>query len=205
METPARERGISRRSWLLAGLTIPLFNARGADSLNVRYDGDTIRVTAPSLHFLSGKPLERLRDGAAIAYVAQLELLNEAHEPFRTQKARFVVSFALWEEKFSVTQLGKTPRSVDGLSASATEAWCFEGLALSTLGVAPDRYFWLRFAMRTGGPRDLDGETAGGISIKDLIDRLGQKKQTDTNYWGPLEVRMRLSDLPRIQGRGSRG
>src|SRR3954447_22079861 len=174
MDASARERGISRRSWLLAGLTIPLFNARAADSLKVRYDGDTLHVVPPGVHFLSGKPLERLKDGAAIAYVAQLDLLNEVHDPVRQQRARFVVSYALWEEKFSVTQLGKTPRTVDGLSASATEAWCFEGLALSTLGIAPDRYFWLRFAMRTGGPRDLEADSSVGISIKDLIDRLGQ-------------------------------
>jgi hypothetical protein len=204
MEAPAREREISRRSWLLAGLAIPLFNARAADSLNVRYDGDTLHVVPPGLHFLSGKSLERLKDGASVAYVAQLDLLSELREPVRQQRARFVVSYALWEEKFSVTQLGKTPRSIDGLSASATEAWCFEGLALSTLGVALDRYFWLRFAMRTGGPRDLEADAPVGISIKDLIDRLGQKKQPDTN-WGPLEIRVRLADLPRIQGRGSRG
>src|SRR5437016_5802794 len=116
METPARERGISRRSWLLAGLAIPLSKARAADSLNVRYDGDTIHVAPTSLHFLTGKPLERLKDGAAVAYVAQLDLLTEAHETWRGQKARFVVSCDLWEDKFSVTQLGKTARSVDGLS-----------------------------------------------------------------------------------------
>ncbi|MCU1275114.1 MAG: hypothetical protein JWO48_2545, partial [Bryobacterales bacterium] len=148
METPAWDGRISRRSWLLAGLAIPLSNVRAANFLNVRYDGDTLRVAAPSLHFLVGKPLERLKDAAAVAYVAQLDLLTDARIPVQTQRARFVVSYALWEEKFSVTQLGKTPRTVDGLSASATEAWCFEGLALSTLGVPPDRYFWLRFEMR---------------------------------------------------------
>jgi hypothetical protein len=204
METPAPERGISRRSWLLAGLTIPLFTARAADSMNVRYDRDTIHVAPPSIHFLSGKPLERLRDGAAVAYVAQLDLLDETRAPVRQQKARFVVSFDLWEEKFAVAQLGKMPRRVDGLSAGATEAWCFEGLALSTLGVPLDQYFLLRFQIRTGGPQDLEGDTPVGISIKDLIDRFGQRKQTET-HWGPLEIRVRLADLPRIQGRGSRG
>jgi|SRR4051812_15400232 len=204
METPARERGISRRSWLLAGLAIPLFKARAADSLNVRYDGDTIHVAPPSLHFLTGKPLARLKDGAAVAYVAQLELLNEARESFRQQKARFVVSHDLWEEKFSVTQLGKTPRTVDGLSAGAAEAWCFEGLALNTLGVAPDRYYWLRFDIRTGGPADIDLDMDKGVGIDWLIRVLGHKKSEET-HWGPLEVRVRLADLPRMRGRGSRG
>src|SRR5215471_6071377 len=149
MKRPERDLRISRRDWLLAGLAAPLFSARAADSLNVRYEGDTIHVSPSSIHFLAGKPLERLRDGSAVAYVAQLDLLNEARVSVRQQRSKFVVSFALWEEKYSVTQLGHTPRTVEGLSAGATEAWCFESLALSTTGVPVDRYFWLRFDMRT--------------------------------------------------------
>src|SRR5258707_12834051 len=126
MKTPPRDRGISRRSWLLAGLTTPLFTLRAADSLNVRYDGDTIRVAPSNFHFLAGKPLERLKDGSSVAYVAQLDLLNEARISLVQHRSRFVVSYALWEEKFSVTQLGRTSRTVDGLSALATENWCFE-------------------------------------------------------------------------------
>lgn len=204
METRARDRGISRRSWLLAGLAAPLFSARAADSLNVRYDGDTIHVAPPSVHFLTGKPLERLKDGSAVAYVGQLDLLNESRISVRQQRSRFVVSYALWEEKFSVTQLGREPRTVDGLSAVATEAWCFESLALSTMGIPTDRYFYLRFDLRTGGPRDLEEDSGVGISIPALIERLGRKNQAEI-HWGPLELRVRLADLPRIAGRGSRG
>ena len=203
--SPARDRGISRRSWLLAGITIPLFKLRATEQLSLRYDGDVIHVTAPSVHFLSGKPLERLRDGAAVAFVAQLDLLNESRVPVRQpQKARFVVSLDLWEDKFSVTQLGKTPRSVDRLSASAAELWCFEGLTMSTLGVPPDQYFWLRFEMRTGSPRDLEGDLPQGFNLRELIALLGRKKSEEI-HWGPLETRMRLADLPRMQGRGMRG
>jgi hypothetical protein len=204
MHRPEREIGISRRSWLLAGLAIPLFRARAADSLNARYDGDTIHVAPPSVHFLAGKTMERLKDGAAVAFVGQLDLLNEARIPVRQQRARFVVSYALWEEKYSVTQLGKVPRSVEGLSAAAAEAWCFEGLALSTFGIPPDQYFWLRFEMRTGGARDMEGDLPNGVSFKSIIDLLGRKKQVESS-WGPLETRIRLADLPRISGRGTRG
>lgn len=204
MKSPARVRGISRRSWLLAGLTAPLFPARAADPLNVHYDGDTIRVAPAAVHFLADKSLARLHDGASVAFIAQLDLLNEQRLSVRQQRARFVVSYAIWEETFSVTQLGKIPRTVDGLSAAATEAWCFEGLVLSTLGLPLDEYFWLRFEMRTGGPHDLEGDLPNGISIRTIIDLLGRKKQVD-DHWGPIEARMRLSDLHRIAGRGSRG
>ena len=103
---------MSRRSWLLAGLTTPLLSLSAADPLKVTYDGDNLHISAPSLHFLTGKPLERLKYGDVVAYVAQLELLNEARTSVvRPQKGRFVVSYALWEETFSVTRLGSTAGS----------------------------------------------------------------------------------------------
>jgi hypothetical protein len=204
MTPRVRRRGISRRSWLLAGLTAPLFQARAADNLNVRYDGDTIHVAPANLHFLSGQAWERLKDGAAVAFIAQLDLLNEERVSVRQQRGRFVVSYALWEEKFSVTQLGRTARTADGLSAAATEAWCFESLALSTTGIPADRWFWLRFEIHTGGPSDLEGDLPNGISLKSIIDLLGRKKQVNTR-WPVMETRLRLIDLPRIAGRGSRG
>jgi hypothetical protein len=208
MATRSRETRISRRSWLLAGLTLPLFSARAADSMKVFSDGDNLHVAAPTLHFLTGKPLERLKYGDVVAYVLQLELLNESRTiVLRPQKGRFVVSYALWEEKFSVTQLGSTPgvapRTVEGLSAADAETWCFNNLTMSTLGLEPNQYYWLRLQLRTGTARDFADDNKIGISIKDLIDLLG-RKNTEVTHWGPLETRVRLADLPRMAGRGSR-
>jgi hypothetical protein len=185
-----------------------MFSARAADSMKVTYDGDNLHVAAPTLHFLTGKPLERLRYGDVVAYVAQLELLNDSRTAVvRPQRGRFVVSYALWEEKFSVTQLGNgpggAPRTVEGLSLAAAETWCFENLTLSTLGLAADQYYWLRLELRTGTARDFADDTKIGISLKDLIDLLG-RKNTEVTHWGPIETRVRLADLPRLAGRGSR-
>ena len=207
METRARDNRMSRRSWLLAGLTTPLLALSADDPLKVTYDGDTLHVTAPTLHFLSGKPLERLKYGDSVAYIAQLELYDETRTALiRPQKARFVVSYALWEEKFSVTRLGSTatgaPRTVEGLSLPATEAWCLENLTMSTQGLAANAFYWLRLELRTGTARDFADEVKIGVSIHDLIDFLG-RKNTEVTHWGPLETRVRLADLPRMAGRGS--
>ena len=177
--------------------------------MKVTYDGDNLHVTAPTLHFLTGAPLNRLKDGASVAYVAQLELLDDSRSSvLRPQKGRFVVSYALWEETFSVTHLGSTPgsppRSAEGLSLGAAEAWCFDNLTMSTLGLSPTVYYWLRLALRTGTERDFADEGKIGISIHDLIGMLGHKN-TEITHWGPLETRVRLADLPRMAaGRGSR-
>src|ERR1700736_3666517 len=107
MERPSRGNGISRRSWLLAGLATPLFSLRASEPLEVKYDGDNLHLFAPTLHFLIDKPLQRLKDGASVAYLAQVTLFQDDHATaIRRRQGRFVVSFALWDEKFSVTQLG---------------------------------------------------------------------------------------------------
>src|SRR5271169_2829919 len=130
MKQPSPGNRISRRSWLLAGLATPLFSVRAAEPLEVKYDGDNLHLSVPTLHFLSGKPLERLHDGASVAYVAQVSLFRDDHvTPIRRRQGRFVVSLDLWQEKFSVTQLATPavpPRSVEGLSAAAAEVWCVD-------------------------------------------------------------------------------
>lgn len=202
MADASRVKTVSRRSWLLAGLAAPLFSARAAQALQIQYDGDSLRVSVPTLHILTGGPLKLLQDGSSVVYVAQLDLLSENRaQVVKQDKARFALSYALWEEKFSVTRLGNTPRTAEGLSAAAAEAWCFENLALSTLGIAPDLFYWLRFDIRTATARDFSGDAMSGLSIPKLIEILG-RKNTPVTHWDPLEMRVRLADLPRIHGRG---
>src|SRR5581483_3694070 len=142
----ARDNRISRRSWLMAGLAIPLFKARAVESLEVSFDGDNLRVAAPGLHFLTGKPLERLRDGATVTFLSQLTLFSDAQGTvFKRVAERLVVSYDLWEEKFSVTIPGGGKRQIPHVSATQAESWCLENLAISALGLAPNRPFWLQF------------------------------------------------------------
>ena len=104
MALPARNERISRRSWLLAGLAIPLSRLRAAEPLAVSFDGDNLRVAAPGLHFLTGKPLERLKDAATVTFLSQLTLFSDAQGRCSNGRPeRLVVSYDLWEEKFSVT------------------------------------------------------------------------------------------------------
>ena len=92
---------------------------------------------------------------------------------------------------------------MEGLSATAAEAWCFDNLTMSTLGLAPNQYYWLRFELRTGTARDFADDSQDRHQHHDLIDLLG-RKNTEITHWGPLETRVRLADLPRMAGRGSR-
>ena len=209
MAQAARDNQISRRSWLLAGLAVPLFPARGADSMAVTFDGDNLHVSAPSLHFLTGKPLARMKDGASAVYLAQLTLSGDRFVTAirRTPMQRFVVSYDIWgEDKFSVTLQGPAPRSVTSLAASATEAWCLENLAISASGMAGDRPFWLRLELATASQKDLSsvlGEP--GISLRNFILLLGRKAGADDLPWTREAGPLRLADLVRSRGRGRIG
>ena len=135
MALNARDNRISRRSWLLAGLALPLSRLRATESLSVSFDGDNLRVGAPGLHFLTGKPLERLKDADTVVFLSQLTLFGDSRGAtvLRRARERLIVSYALWEEKFAVSIPGAPVRSRSNLTAAQAEAWCFENLAVSAL------------------------------------------------------------------------
>jgi len=209
MALEARDNRISRRSWLLAGLSIPLSRLRSAPPLAVSFDGDNLHVIAPDLHFLTGRPLERLKNADTVVFVSQLTLFSDAQgtSVIRRARERLIVSYALWEEKFAVTIPGAPVRSRSNLTAAQTEAWCFENLAISALGVAPDRPVWLKFELRTAAQKDLTSLVGdSGLSISGLmVDVLSRKPGPDDPYWARSAGPLRLADLPRILGRGMRG
>jgi hypothetical protein len=109
----------------------------------------------------------------------------------------------LWEQKFSVTIPGPYKRSMPNLTAAQAEAWCVDQLAISTLGLPPDRPFWLKFEMRTTEHRELAGLVGdSGISLSGLIDIFSHPAGGDL-YWSRSAGPLRLRDLPRT--RASRG
>jgi hypothetical protein len=199
----AREK-ISRRSWLLAGLAIPLFRARATENLSVIFDGDTLRVAAPQLHFLSGKPLARLKDGNTVVFLSQLTLFGDDHGTvLKRAPERLTISYDIWEEKFQVV-LAVEGRSAKRLSLAGAEAWCLDRLAIGTLGLAPNRPFWLRFELREEDPREFASVMGDpGISLRGLVERLARKPGADEAHWSMEAGPLRLADLPRKIARGS--
>jgi len=210
MAQPARDIRISRRSWLLAGLGIPLLRARADEPLLVSFDGDNIRGAAPGLHFLTGKPLERLKAADTVVFDSQITLFTDNHGTIfhRPVTERLIFSYDLWMEKFSVTVRGAPPRSKSLLTASQAEEFALGELAITALGLAPDRPFWVRFDLSVTSAKDLSsavGDT--GISVTGLlIDWLSRRPGADNPVWTRRAGPFRLADLPRTPpARGPRG
>jgi len=205
MALEARDNRISRRSWLMAGLALPLSRLRGAAGLTVTFDGDNLHLGVPGLHFLSGKALERLKDAATVVFLSQITLFtDELQTVFRRAPERVIVSYDLWEERFAVAIPGITLRQTHLTSAQA-ENWCIENLAISALGLAPDRPFWMRFELRTATPRELSSVMGdSGLSLSALVEIFSRKPGADDPYWVRTAGPLRLADLPRVLARGAR-
>jgi hypothetical protein len=210
MAQGARRDILTRRSWLLAGIGIGVsgrvFRAQAAAGMTPRLDGETLYVSAPDLHFLSGKPLQHLRDGREVTYIGQLSLLDNNKTPLRSHPQRFIFSCDVWEpDKFSVTRIGgATPRK--GLSAPAAEAWCLDSLSINTAGIAPDKQVWLRLEMRIADLKD-QADMAGesGLSIPRLVEIMSRRNRSLQDSWTADGGPYRLEDLRRAGARGPRG
>jgi hypothetical protein len=173
-----------------------------SEPLNVQWDGDLLRLSAPQFHFITGQPLEKLKNGAPVGYLWQVTLFSDAYTtPWRRVPGRFIVSYDLWEEKFSVTQPGIAPRSVSHLSAAAAEAWCLENIVLNSAGMDRDRPFWVRLDLRVEDPRQPAGVVGdAGINITRLIELFSRPPGQANPHWSAAAGPLRLADLRRAPG-----
>src|SRR5579885_1549449 len=194
MAHPARDNRISRRCWLVASMAIPLCRIHAEPSLAVTFDGDNLHVAAPGLHFLTGKPLSRLKDADTVTFLSQITLFSDNRGTIfrRGAPERLVVSYDLWEERFAVTIPGLS-KSRAHMTASEAETWAIDNLAISALGLAPERPFWLQLELRATSPKEISRVMGdSGISLSGLVEILSRKPGGDDPYWmrtaGPLRL-----------------
>ena len=188
------------------GVLLPVFLCLRLSALSVtgedltpRWNGTELQVSAPRVHFLTGKPLERLKNGAAVPFDFQLTVTSGARNPALLRAVeRFVVSYDLWEEKFTVVQLRNARKSGSHLTASAAEAWCLENLVLSTGGIPADRHLWMRMEIRSAESKQaIPVQDESGISMAALIDVFSRPIRNSQEHWMLETGPFRLSDLKR--------
>jgi hypothetical protein len=181
---------------LLAGVVCLAVILFAAAELTVRRTGDEIRVIAPRMRLLEGRTLERLHNGMAVGFEFQLSLLGDGKRSvLRRSTTRFVVSYDLWEEKFSVARVTGPTRSASHLSAEAAETWCVDQLALPFADLPPQNPVSLRLEVRAEDAerRARDNET--GLSLTDLIDVFSRTGRTAQQRWNLESNSFRPADL----------
>jgi len=175
-------------------------------------DGDYLRVSLPHVDFLKGKPLERLKDGASVAFIGQVTITTSPASltPVARAVARFALSYDIWEERFSVTKIGNSPESkhtASHLSAQQTETWCLENLGIDRSLIPTDRDFYVQLDLRAEDPKD---ELAGiigepGINLTRLIEMFGRPPRSPQERWLFSSGPVRLAELRKAEVHGGRG
>ncbi len=165
--------------------------------MDVRLVDGRLRVTAPHLKFVSGKPLERLQNGAPVPFAFQLAVSTDRWATVLSRDIeRFVFSYDLWEEKFAVAKAGYPRKSVSHLTARAAEAWCVDELSLAPSGVGAQQPFWVRLDVKAEDPAEqaeLDRQES--MSLTKLIEIFSRRTRGDQNRWVADAGPFRLDDL----------
>ena len=184
----------TRRMFLFAGLAAPLAYALAVESLRVRSDGAFLRVAAPQLQFLSGRPLQRLRNGATVVFLFQFSLSTDrfttvAHRAFE----RFAFSYDLWEEKFVVTRLGPAKLATSHLNAEHAQAWCLSQVTLPADGVSREQPVWMRMEVRVDESKYSQLLISSPpLSLNRLIEIFSRPAASGQERWsaeaGPLKI-----------------
>ena len=170
-----------------------------SEDLTPRWIGDRLLVTAPKLHFLTGKSLERLRNGAAVPFDVQLSVsAGKGNPALQRALERFVVSYDLWEERFKVVQLRSSRASGTHLTAAAAEAWCLENISIPSSSIPPDKGLWVKIEIRSAESKPaLAVQEEGGISLATLIDAFSRPARGAQDYRALETGPFSMADLRR--------
>ena len=188
-------RLVSRRLWLATFFSAPLGWSLAVPRLLIRREGpSSLRVSAPQIRFLTGKPLEQLKNGATVSFALQVSITSsELASTFLGRMFdRFVVSYDLWEEKFKATRPGPPLRESSRLSVPACEAWCLDEIVPIPASLTPSRQFWIKLELRVEDPKEwaaIVGEP--GINLNRLVElfsRPPRATQSVTETAGPLKL-----------------
>jgi hypothetical protein len=179
-----------------AGILCPSLRAQ-SQSLGVERQGNRLRVAAPQLHWLEGKPLEQLHNGATVMFVFSLTVIAapSGRSTYHVQE-RFIFSYDLWEERFSVVQPGAPGRQGSHLTSALAEAWCLDNLPVPVTALPAEKPFviklqcWVAENGSEGGSEGLSG-----LTLATLIDVFSRKARVTPPRWEAVSGSLRLADL----------
>jgi hypothetical protein len=154
-----------------------------------------IRVTAPALHFLTGKSLMRLHDGAAVPFDFQLVAASGSKNNVVARSLeRFTVSYDVWEEKFSVVRGSDFRRSGMRLSALSAESWCLDNIVIPAARLPSGQQLWARLEIRTVESKE-PLESSSGINLNTLIEIFSRPSRPQQDRWFAESEPFQLADL----------
>ena len=191
-------RPLTARAFLLTPICLQLVAMSvSSEDLMVRRAGGEIHVVAPRLHFLTGKALQRLHDGATVPFDFQFTISAGSKSNIIGRSVeRFMVSYDVWEEKFKVVGLGNFRRYGSHLSAGAAESWCLENIFIPAAGLPAEKELWARLEIRSVESKEQAAAfTDPGISISTLIEIFSHPTRAQQDHWMLEYTSFRLAEL----------
>ncbi len=160
-----------------------------------RHVAGEIHVSAPTLHFLTGKSLSRLHDGAAVPFDFQLIITSGSKNNVVARALeRFTVSYDVWEEKFSVVRVSDFRKSGMRLSANSAEAWCLDNIFVQAASLPAGQQLWARLEIRSVESKEpLDASP--GINLATLIEIFSRPSRPQQDRWSLESAPFQLADL----------
>ncbi len=186
-----------------AGISCPFLRSQQS-TLTAEPRGDRLHVTAPQMHFLVAKPLGQLQNGASVTYAFALAIAGSpGNKTYFSQQESFVVSFDLWEERFSVVQTGSHQRSVSHLTAAEAEAWCIDAVSAPLSALPSEKTFVIKLACQV--VRNGTDSESRSLTLAGLIDVFSRKEREAPMHWEAASEVLHRADLKvKSQGQARR-
>jgi hypothetical protein len=156
-----------------------------SDDLFVRRSLNDLHVVAPRLHFLTGKTLQRLHDGAPAPFDFQLTVsAGSKNNVIARAVERFVVSYDVWQEKFAVVRMSDFRKSAMNSSSNAAETWCVDNIFVPALKLPAGQDLWARLEIRSVDPKSQSSPVSdSGISIISLVELFSRPPRPQQDRW----------------------
>jgi hypothetical protein len=178
--------------WVLVAFLSGMLVAMVAEDLVLDHRNHRLEFVVPHIDFFAGQPMARLRNAAEVPFVIRTTLWSgNRNHVFQSAVDKFVISYDIWEETYSVVEVRAPQKKMSHLTAKAAQAWCISQMSLDTTGLSGDETLWARLEIRAEDP-PRDGGVLGssvnssGISLTNLIDifsrPVGSQKPITLDY-----------------------
>jgi hypothetical protein len=195
--------------WLVAAFVSGFGLAMWAEDLALHWRNNFLELSAPNMHFLTGKPLERLQHGAQVPFDFEVSLYSGTKSHLFTQlHDRFLVSYDVWGEQFSVVKTQSPRTSVTHLDALEAEAWCLKQMPVNPMGIEDTEKLWAQVKVRvpldrSASPFGRGSITESGINLTGLIELFSHPPALAQPHWTLDTGPMTIEEVKRGTRRGS--
>ena len=151
----------------------------------IRRSLNDLHVVAPRLHFLTGKTLQRLHDGATTPFDFQLTILaGSKNNVIARAVERFEVSYDVWQEKFAVVRKSDFRKSGMNAASNAAEAWCVDNISVPALQLPAGQDLWARLEIRSVDQKNQTSPVSdSGINIISLVELFSRPPRPQQDHW----------------------